>query len=70
MTTAHVLSPAPTAPWAEVVPTSGPVTVDILHTLPDDGYVYEVVEGVLVRVAGSGNRATTIGLAIGAELRA
>jgi Uma2 family endonuclease len=70
MTTAHALPPDPIAPWAEVVPTPGPVTVDILLALPDDGYVYEVVEGVLVRVAGSGNRATTIGLAIGAELRA
>jgi Uma2 family endonuclease len=44
--------------------------VDILLTLPDDGYMYEVVEGILVRAAGSGNRATTIALAIGAELRA
>jgi Uma2 family endonuclease len=36
------------------------VTVDVLHTLPDDGYIYEVVEGVLFRVAGSGSRATTL----------
>jgi Uma2 family endonuclease len=36
------------------------VTVDILLTLPDDGYIYEVVEGVLVRVAGSGSRPTTL----------
>lgn len=70
MTTALALTPDPIAPWAELVATPGPVTVDILLTLPDDGYVYEVVEGVLVPVAGSGNRATTIGLAIGAELRA
>src|SRR5579884_1086967 len=49
------------APWAEIVPGYGPVTVDILLTLPDDGYVYEVVEGVLVRMAGSGLDATTIG---------
>jgi Uma2 family endonuclease len=70
MTTAHTLAPDPIAPWAEAVSTPGAVTVDILLTLPDDGYVYEVVEGVLVRVAGSGNRATTIDLAIGAELRA
>jgi Uma2 family endonuclease len=70
MSTAHALPAAAIAPWAELVPTPGPVTVDILLTLPDDGYIYEVVEGVLVRVAGSGNRATTIALAIGAELRA
>ena len=61
--------PAPFAPWAEVVPGYGPVTVDILLTLPDDGYVYEVVEGVLVRMAGSGFDATTLGLELGAELR-
>jgi Uma2 family endonuclease len=48
------------APWAEIVATDGPVTVDSLLTLPDDAYVYEVVEGVLVRVAGSGQQATTI----------
>ncbi len=58
------------APWAEIVPNYGPVTVDLLLTLPDDGYQYEVVEGVLVRMAGSGERATTIGLTIAAELRA
>jgi len=58
------------APWAEIVPGYGPVTVDLLLTLPDDGYQYEVVEGVLVRMAGSGERATTIGGTIYAELRA
>ncbi len=62
-------TPATVAPWAEVVPGYGPVTVDLLLTLPDDGYRYEVVEGVLVRMAGSGDEATTIafnfGLALG-----
>ena len=58
------------APWAEVVPGVGPVTVDTLLTWPDDGYRYEVVDGVLVRVAGSGFEASTIGLTIAAELRA
>lgn len=48
------------APWAEVVPDTGPATVDSLLTLPDDGWQYEVVEGVLVRMAGSGNVATII----------
>jgi Uma2 family endonuclease len=70
MTTAPAYPPNSLAPWAEIVPGYGPVTVDILLTLPDDGYVYEVVEGVLVRVAGSGNEATTIGLAIASEIRA
>lgn len=60
MTTAQALRPRSPAPWAEVVPGYGPVTVDILLGLPDDGYVYEVVDGVLVRVAGSGNRATRL----------
>ena len=36
------------------------MTVDDLLTLPDDGWQYEVVEGVLVRVAGSGEEATII----------
>lgn len=49
------------APWAEIVPGVGPTTVDALLVMPDDGWRYEVVEGVLVRVAGSGKQATTIG---------
>lgn len=53
-----------------MVPHASPVTVDSLLTIPDDGYVYEVVDRVLVRVAGSGNHVTTIALALGAELRA
>jgi Uma2 family endonuclease len=39
----------------------GPVTVDILLTIPGDEYIYEVVDGVLVRMAGSGKRVTIIG---------
>jgi hypothetical protein len=35
------------APWAEVVPGAGPVTADDLLTRPDDGWQYEVVDGVL-----------------------
>jgi Uma2 family endonuclease len=62
--------PRSPAPWAEVVPGRGPATVDELLALPDDGYTYEVVEGVMVRMAGSGNRATRLGLDLGAELRA
>jgi Uma2 family endonuclease len=48
------------APWAEIVPGLGPTTVEDLLTMPDDGWRYEVVEGVLVRVAGSGDVAPTI----------
>ncbi len=61
MSTMLKLPPAPFVPWAEIVPGYGPVTVDFLLTVPDDGYRYEVVEGVLVRMAGSGLDATTIG---------
>jgi len=57
------------APWAEVVPGMRPVTVDLLLELPDDGNIHEVVEGVLVRVAGSGFNATTIAIELAAELR-
>jgi Uma2 family endonuclease len=70
MSTAHQLSPNPIAPWADIVPGYGHVTVDILLTLPDDEYRYEVVEGVLVRVAGSGDEATTIAGVIHGELYA
>jgi len=56
------------APWAEIVPGVGPVTVDALLTMPDEGWRYEVVEGVLVRVAGSGLWATTIGRRLAGRL--
>src|SRR5581483_11722998 len=53
---------------AEIVPGMGPVTVDTLLTIPDDGYIYEVVEGVLVRMAGSGEVATAIAHYLGVAL--
>jgi Uma2 family endonuclease len=52
------------------VPGRGSVTVEELLTLPDDGYSYEVVEGVLVRMAGTGKQTTRLALDLGAELRA
>jgi Uma2 family endonuclease len=61
--------PVSLAPWAEVVPGVGHVTVDSLLTMQDDGYQYEVVEGTLVRMAGSGQEASTIALELAAELR-
>ena len=63
MSSARAFSPSPTlAPWAEIVPGTRPMTVEDLLALPDDGgWRYEVVEGVLFRVAGSGQEATTIG---------
>lgn len=30
------------APWAELVPTDHPVTLDEVLALPDDGYGYEL----------------------------
>jgi Uma2 family endonuclease len=46
--------PAPIAPWAELVPDAPPhLTIDDLLNWPDDGYRYELVEGVLVRMAGT-----------------
>jgi len=64
--------PDPVAPWAEVVPGAPyPMTVqDLLDWPDDDGYRYELVEEVLVRVAGSGDEATTIGATIVGELYA
>jgi Uma2 family endonuclease len=42
------------APWAETVPGApSHMTVDDLLDWPDDGYRYELVEGVLVRMAGT-----------------
>jgi Uma2 family endonuclease len=49
------------APWAELVPDVGPMTVDELLALPDDSrWQYEVVEGRLVRMPGSGGEASRI----------
>jgi len=70
MSTAQKPSPESLAPWAEIVPDVGPMTVKDLLDWPDDGYRYEVVEGVLVRVAASGFDATTIGGNVYAALRA
>jgi len=58
---ARALEPATLAPWAEVVPGVGVMTVaDLLRWPDDDGRRYEVVEGVLVRVAGSRPKAVRI----------
>ena len=43
------------APWAEVVPEAGPMTIGELLALPDDTrWRYELVEGRLVRMAPPG----------------
>ncbi len=46
--------PVAVAPWAEVVPGAGPMTMADYLAYPDgDGYRYELVDGVLVRMAGT-----------------
>ncbi len=50
------------APWGEVVPgIDRPMTVDELLRLPDDGYMYELVEGRLIRMAPGGGEASVVG---------
>jgi len=69
MAEARTLASDTIAPWAEIVPGRGYTTVDDMLALPDDdGWRYEVVEGVLVRMAGSGEEATTIAFGLGAVL--
>ena len=70
MTQVGLLRSETLAPWAEVVPDSGRVCVEDLLTHPDDGWRYEVVDGVLVRMAGSGDEATTIGQTVSFALNA
>ena len=42
------------APWAEIVPDAPyPMTVEDMYNWPEDGYRYEVVEEVLVRMPGT-----------------
>lgn len=66
--TTSILPHDPIAPWAEVVPYAPPATVDDLLRLPDDGWQYEVVQGVLVRMAGSGQQATALAAKLLARL--
>ncbi len=68
MTVQHTYPSGPIAPWAEIVPHMPPMTVDELHAIPDDGWAYELVQGVLVRMPLSGFGASSIGLLLGAEL--
>ena len=61
MSTALHRPPPPPAPWAEIVPHMPPMTVDDLHAIPDDGWTYELVHGVLVRMPLSSGGASSIG---------
>jgi Uma2 family endonuclease len=56
------------APWAEIVPEAGPMTVDGLLRLPDDAWQYEVVEGRLVRMPPGGLRASSLTVRLAAHL--
>jgi len=60
------------APWAEIVPNapSHMAVSDLLRWPDDDGYRYELVEGVLVRVPGSGVAAAEATAAISFGLHA
>ncbi len=61
-TAARALPPESVAPWAEIVPNTPPMTVEEFLDYPagEDGYRYELVDGVLVRMVGSRPRATRI----------
>lgn len=61
--------PPPIAPWAEVVPDTPPMTTDDLHALPDDGWTYELVHGVLVRMPLSSFGASHVGSRLLARLQ-
>jgi len=68
MSQAHALPSQPLAPWAEVVPDTPRMTTDDLAALPEDGWQYELVEGVLVRMPMSGGEASNIAMRLGARL--
>jgi Uma2 family endonuclease len=56
------------APWAEIVPNMPPITVDELHAIPEDGWTYELVSGILVRMPLSSGGASHIGIRLAARL--
>ena len=66
--TARYAVPNPVAPWAEVMPHTPPMTTDDLHRIPDDGWAYELVQGVLVRMPMSSGEASSIGSRLLARL--
>jgi len=68
MTAQRAYPPPPVVPWAEIVPNMPPMTVDDLHTLPDDGWAYELVQRVLVRMPLSSGGASSISTLLSAFL--
>lgn len=58
MSPVHALPQGSVAPWAEIVPDLPRMTLaTFLDYAGEDGYCYELVEGVLVRMAGTRPRA-------------
>jgi len=69
MTAVRAYPPDPIAPWAEIVPGAPyPMTVDELHAIPDDRWVYELVRGVLVRMPLSSPGASSVGMRLASRL--
>jgi len=63
MTALRATPADPLAPWADIVPDAPyPMTLREFLAYPSgaDGYCYELVEGVLVRMVGSRDRATRL----------
>ncbi len=65
---AQAMPPNYIAPWAEIVPDMPRMTVAELAALPDDGWQYELVDGVLVRMPLSGGEASNIAMKLGGRL--
>ncbi len=58
---AHAIETGAVAPWAEIVPNTPPMTIDDFLAYPEeDGWRYELVDGVLVRMVGCRPRAIRI----------
>ena len=54
MTALRTTPPQGIAPWGEIVPDAPhPMIVEDMYNWPEDGYGYEAVEGVLVRMPGT-----------------
>ncbi len=70
MTAQRAYPPHDLAPWAEIVPNMPPMTVDELHALPDDGWAYELVQGVLVRMPLGSFGASKVGMRLAIRLGA
>lgn len=57
------------APWGEVVPgVDHPMSIDELLELPDDGRMYELVEGRLVRMLPSGGGASGMAVSLSSAI--